>query len=227
MEPLRERFLLVLTASMAELAEFRFLRGEFEQGAARAYNEASQLCYKHPWGSSSDAFPEVLLPGLVGNLFELNGIALRHDGVRELAMQALAMGRELAFSGRFPSSRFLIVLAVVPVFLLSSFEASFFIVVVRIGRSSLAIHLALQAAKLFALIVQLLTKDGKVRFSLLGHDGDGRGAEVQATVPCPTGCFGFWKGCPPQPPGRSSDIPGHRLLWPGETRRSVARSGCI
>src|SRR5438309_11808233 len=60
---------------------------------------ASQLCYQHPWGAKAHASSILFLPRLVGNLFEDDGVAHAHDFMDQAAMQALAMGCELAFFG--------------------------------------------------------------------------------------------------------------------------------
>ncbi len=58
---------------------------------------ALQKCYKHPWGSQSNASPILLLPPLVGKLFENDGVAYGHDLMDLFAMQTLAVGSQLAF----------------------------------------------------------------------------------------------------------------------------------
>jgi hypothetical protein len=86
---------------MAELTQFGLPRGNFEQGAARACNGAFQECYKHPWGSQSNASPIRLLPCLVGKLFEDDGVAHGHDLMHHFAMQTLGVGSQLALFGGF------------------------------------------------------------------------------------------------------------------------------
>src|SRR5579864_2701634 len=100
---------------MTELAQFRRARGNFEQDAARACNGAFQEFYKHPWGSQSHASPILLLPRLVGKLFEDDGVAHGHDLMDLFAMQTLAVGSQLAFFGGLSASGLLVVSARFPV----------------------------------------------------------------------------------------------------------------
>src|SRR3989442_7275662 len=101
-KPLREGLFHRLAAAMTKLREFGAARGNFDQGAARACNGASQLCYQHPWGAKAHASSILFLPRLVGNRFEDAGVAHTHDFMDYAAMQALAMGCELAFFARLP-----------------------------------------------------------------------------------------------------------------------------
>jgi len=78
-KPLREGLFHRLAAAMTKLREFGAARGNFDQGAARACNGASQLCYQHPWGAKAHASSILFLPRLVGNLFEDDGVAHTHD----------------------------------------------------------------------------------------------------------------------------------------------------
>src|SRR6266571_3060663 len=154
MPALRKRLFEGLAAAVTELREFGRAGGNFEQGAARACNGASQYFNKHPWCSQSDASPILFLPGLVGNLFEDDGVAYRHDLVDLLPMQALAVSGQSAFFGRFSAAGFLVATAPLPMqppfppFLAALFlDAPHRVVVVGISRSPLSIHFALQATK--------------------------------------------------------------------------------
>ena len=60
---------------MTELAQFARPRGNFDQGAARPCNGASEHLYEHPWSPQAHALAVLLLPCLVGNLFEDDGVA--------------------------------------------------------------------------------------------------------------------------------------------------------
>ena len=84
------------------------------QGAARACNGASQLVDEHPWSSQSHAFSILFLPASIGELLGEDGVAHGHDLVGQTPMQALAMGRELALSGRLAAPAGLVALALLP-----------------------------------------------------------------------------------------------------------------
>src|SRR5260221_4727441 len=107
-----------LAAPVTELAEFGRACGNFNQGAARTCNGASQQLNEHPWCSESDASPVLFLPRLVGKFLDDDGVAYRHELMDLLPMQALAMSRQLAFFGGAPLSHLLVGLAAFPVQLL-------------------------------------------------------------------------------------------------------------
>src|SRR5260370_34211644 len=58
---LRQRFFTDTAAAMTELAQLGCARGNFDQGAARACNGASEHLYKHPWCAQSYALAILLL----------------------------------------------------------------------------------------------------------------------------------------------------------------------
>ena len=89
-----------LAAAMTELGEFGAARGDFEQGAARTCNGASQHLYEHPWGTESHTATKLFLPGTIGQFFSDNGVAHGHDLMDEAAMQTFAVGGEFALAGR-------------------------------------------------------------------------------------------------------------------------------
>ena len=86
MPALRQRFFHDTAAAMTELAQFGCSRGDFDQGAARPCNGASQHLYKHPWGSQSYALPILLLPRFVRDLFQNDRVADRDDLMHVVAM---------------------------------------------------------------------------------------------------------------------------------------------
>ena len=75
MPALGERLFATGGAAVTILREFGGACGNFEQGAARACNGASQPLDEHPWCSQSDASPVLFLPPLIGNLFQDDGVA--------------------------------------------------------------------------------------------------------------------------------------------------------
>jgi hypothetical protein len=79
MPALRQRFFHDTAATMTELAQFGGARGNFEQGAARACNGASEPLYKHPWGSQSYALAILLLPRFVRDLFHVVSTSRRKE----------------------------------------------------------------------------------------------------------------------------------------------------
>src|SRR5258708_23164609 len=191
MPTLRERLFHAFSAAMTELAQFGRSRGNLDQGAARACNGALQLLYKHPWCSKTHTFSILLLPRLIGNLFENDRVAHCDDLMDLFAMQALAVRGQLAFSFRFAPACLLVALARFPVQppLALLLETAFFIIVLRITRSPLPIHLPLQPADVLLIRSQFLTVDGKAGFCLSAGHSKRRGAEI-----------------------RSDAVAGHRLL---------------
>src|SRR6266446_3518775 len=75
---------------------------------------ALQVVYEHPWGTTSHASSVAFLPAFIRNLLGDDGVAHTHDLVGELAVQALAVGRKLALSGRFASLSGLVAPALLP-----------------------------------------------------------------------------------------------------------------
>src|SRR5260370_38833439 len=114
MQALQQQFLHDPAAAMTELAQFGGSRGNFDQGAARTCNGASEHLYKHPWCSQSYALAILPLPRFVRDLFQNDRVADRDDLMHVLAMQTPAMGGQLAFSGRLASARALVALARLP-----------------------------------------------------------------------------------------------------------------
>jgi hypothetical protein len=114
MKPLRERLFDAGSTAVTELAQFGLPRGNFEQGAARTCNGAFQECYKHPWGSQSNASPILLLPCPVGKLFEDDRVAHGHNLMHLLAVQTFAVGSQLALFGGFAAPDFLVGAAAFP-----------------------------------------------------------------------------------------------------------------
>ena len=92
MPALRERLFDVPAAAMTELREFGSARGNFEQGAARPCNGASEHLYKHPWCAQSHAPSILLLPRFIRKLFHDDRVAHGHDLMDLAPMQTLAMG---------------------------------------------------------------------------------------------------------------------------------------
>src|SRR5215469_6609240 len=150
---------------MTELREFRRARGNFEQAAARACNGALQECYKHAWASQSHASPILLLPRLVGKLFEDDSVAHGHDLVHFFAMQTLAVGSQLALFARLSASGLLVVAAHFPVQLLVAVlvDPTLLIVVVGVGCPSLPLHLPLEPTDFLLSGYQRFTEDLKAR----------------------------------------------------------------
>src|SRR5258708_19464616 len=146
---------------MTELAQFRRARGNFEQDAARACNGALQAFYKHPWGSQSNTAPILLLPRLVGELFEDDSVAHGHDLMDLFAVQALAVGSQLAFFRGLSAPGLLVVSARFPVELILALllDTTLLIVVVGIGCPSPPIHLALEPPALLLIPYQSFTND--------------------------------------------------------------------
>src|SRR5215472_10286007 len=99
---------------MAILRQLGTSRGDFVQGAARTYNGASEMVDEHPWGAKAHASAVAFLPAFVGNLLGDDRVASPHDLVRESAVQALAVGGQLALFGRFAAPDDLVAPALFP-----------------------------------------------------------------------------------------------------------------
>src|SRR3989442_2506379 len=115
-------------------------------------------------------------------------------------MQALAMGCELAFFARLASPGGQIATTRLPVqsLLAPLLGTTFFIVVLRIGSPSLAIHLPKQSTQFLLVGGQFLTEAFQSGFSLPWDDGDGRGTQICADDVGANGVLGFVIGYPLQ-----------------------------
>jgi hypothetical protein len=180
MQPLGERLFDAGSTAMTELREFGLPRGNFEQSAARACNGASQHANKQPWGTKTHAAPILLLPRLVGKLFENDSVAHGYDLMDLFAMQTLAVGSQLALFAGTPLPDFLVGAAAFPVQPLLAVlpNTAVFIVVVRVSRPALPLHLALEPADVLLIRGQLLTEQFQARFVFAGHQSNGGGSQV-------------------------------------------------
>src|SRR5712692_9576466 len=172
-------------APVTEMRQLGAVCGNLDQGAARPCNGASQPSYEHPWCPQAHTFAVLFLPGLVGNFFDNHGVAHGHDLMDLLAMQTLAMGGQLAFLFRLASPGLLIALFL---------DATFLIIVVGIGRSSLALHFAVQATKLLCIRFEFLTKLREGSLPFTRKQGDGRRPQVAPDDVLPNGVVGFGVG---------------------------------
>jgi hypothetical protein len=125
------------------------------------------VCYKHPWSTKPYTFAVLFLPRLVGDLFDDDGVAPRHELMDLTPVQALAVSGKSAFFGGLSASGLLVALAAVPVQLVLPllFDAPQRIIVVWIGRPPLPIHLALQPTKRLLISVQVFTEEREARFT--------------------------------------------------------------
>ena len=190
---LRKRLFERLAAPVTELTEFGCAGSNFNQGAARACNGASQQLNEHPWSAKSYTFAVLFLPRLVGEFLDNDGVAYRHELMDLLPMQALAMSRQLAFLAGLPASGFLVGLAAFPVQLLlaSLLDAPPLVVVVGIGGAPLSLHLALEPADVLLIRGQRFAEDLQARFGLLGDQRDGRRSQVGPDRVASDGVFGL------------------------------------
>jgi hypothetical protein len=158
MPALGQRLFDGLTAAMAKLRQFRAVGGNFVQGAARTCNGASQMVDEHPWRTKAHTFAVELLPAFIRKFLGENRVAYRDNLMRHPTMQALAVGRQLALFGRFAPSGGFIAAAALPggITLASLLGPSLLVIVLRVGHTSLPIHLALQPTQLLLLRSQLL-----------------------------------------------------------------------
>src|SRR5438034_1030688 len=100
----------------------------------------------------------------------------------EAPVQALAMCCELAFLFGLAPPGLLIALALLPQQLLLArfLDPPSVVVVVRISCPPLPIHLALQAADLLFIGLQLLAKNGQARLSFSWDQGNRGGTQVRS-----------------------------------------------
>ena len=159
MPPLRERLFPCLATAVTKLREFGLLRLHFDQGAARACNGAFQQLHEHPWGAKSNAATKLFLPCFIADFLNDDGVALAHDLMNLVAMQAFTVGSQLAFPNQLAASGPLVSATVLPpeAFLALFLDPSLFVIVLWIGRSPLPVHLALQAANLLLLPITLFS----------------------------------------------------------------------
>src|SRR5207237_7241916 len=120
------------------------------------------------------AFAVVLLPALIRKFFGENRVVYRDNLMRHPAMQALAVGRQLALFSRFAASGGFIGTAALPggTSLASLLGPSLLIIVLGIGRTSLPIHLALEPTKLLLRRRQSLGENPQTSWSLPGDDSN-------------------------------------------------------
>src|SRR5215469_8865560 len=130
---------------MAILTQFGFVGRDFDQGAASFCNYASQMRYKHPRCAQSDTATILFLPSLERGLFYVDLLAHFHDVMGQLAVQTLAMGCQFALCLSMVSAGLLIPFALFPreMFFALFLDTAFLIVVLRVIRTSLPLHLAL------------------------------------------------------------------------------------
>src|SRR5713101_8951869 len=114
MPTLRQRLFDRLAAAVTVLREPGCARRNFDQGAARACNGALQQLNEHPWGAKSNAATILFLPRFIVDFLHDDGLALAHDLVNLVAMQAFAMGSQLAFLLCFAASGPLVSATVLP-----------------------------------------------------------------------------------------------------------------
>ena len=142
----------------------------------------SQMVDEHPWGTQSHASAIAAMPAFVGNLFAEDGVAYGHDLMGEPPMQALPVGGQLAFFGRFAAPARLIATALLPSG--SAFLAlggpALFVVVLGIGGAPLPLHLGLQPADGPCIGTQLGAQRLEPGLGFPRHNGDAGGSQVQA-----------------------------------------------
>src|SRR5262245_58581813 len=104
----------------------------------------------------------------------------------QLAMQALALCRQLVFRVGHPTTCRLVSLAVMPG-LAARFAASPLVIVLRVVGPALAVQLALQASFRGYLGGDGGAEQAQPCLPLSGHDGNGGGTEVQSHRPLSSG----------------------------------------
>src|SRR5205807_6580472 len=105
-----------------------------------------------------------------------------HQVIDQLAVQALAMRRQLAFLGGMSAACRLIATAVVPVQATVAvlLDSAPLVVVVRVGGASLPLHFALQPALLADSWAQFLTELDQVGFPFTRHHRERRGPNIES-----------------------------------------------
>lgn len=110
----------------------------------------------------------------------MDALAHLHDLMGQLAMQALAVGSQLAFSVGMASPGRFVPLAFFPGQTPAFFDPTLLVVVFRIVGSALAIQLALQSSLCSRVGDDFLTERHEVGFALAWHDGQRLGANIEA-----------------------------------------------
>ena len=148
MPALSERFLGRRAATMTELRQFGAARGNFHQGAARACNGASEHFYEHPWCAKTHTAAPLLLPGAIRYFFGDDGVADGHNLMDQPPMQTFAVGGQFPLAGGFAAPGGQIPLAVLPgeVLLLAFLDAPTLVIIGRVVRAALPLHLPLEMA---------------------------------------------------------------------------------
>jgi len=152
---------------------------------------ASEVLYKHPWGTKTHALAVQFLPTLVGNLFGDDRVAHRDDLVDLAPMQTLAVGGAFALLGRFAAARFLVAAACPPVELLLALllDATLLIIVLGVGCAKLSLHLPLQAAQFPFVTCQFLAEERKAGVPCAGNERDGGWTQIRANDVAPHRMF--------------------------------------
>ena len=136
--------------------------------------------YKQPWCAQSDASTILLLPCFERGCFDVDRGAHLRDAMRQMPMQALAVGGQFALGVRMLSSGRLVSLALFPVQALPLFHTSLFVVVVGIIGASLPVHFALQSPFFPGIGRQLLAERDQIGCALSWHNRQRRRANIQA-----------------------------------------------
>jgi hypothetical protein len=152
--------------------------------------------YKHPWGAKTHALAILLLPRSVRNLFEHDGVAHRDDLMDLFAVQALALGCQLAFFLREAMAGALVALALFPVQppLALLLDATLAVVVVRVGRAPLPIQLPVQSTNVLLIGGQLLTEHRQARLACAGYQRNAGGSQICSDRIGPHGVPGLVMG---------------------------------
>jgi hypothetical protein len=137
---------------------------------------ALEHLYEHPWCAKAHTLPKLLRPRPIGEFFSDDGVPDSHDLMDEATMQTLAMGREFPLARGLTSPDGEIPLAVFPVeaLLPALLDASFFIVVLRIVRTPLPVHLTLKTADRLGIRSEFSTEQPQA-WSALARDNGNRG----------------------------------------------------
>src|SRR5436190_13052653 len=125
----------------------------------------------------------LFLPGFVGKLFGLDGIAAAHNLMHQLSMQALAMGSEFALGRCETATGGLVSSAVFPA-KATLLDTPFLVIVLRVVGASLAVELPLEATFLVLVGLEFVTEGEQPSIALVWHYGNGGRPKVKTNGGC-------------------------------------------
>ena len=165
-------------STVTRLGQLRAPGVDLHHPAASTRSQTAEGRDKQPRCAQAYRAPVAALPGSVGEVFQMKGIAQGYDLMGELSLAALARGRELPMEFAPQDLHLALAFGHLPAFL-AWFDAATFIVVVRVIGPPLPVELPLQPPKRSGIGGHHGAERLQARF-LLSHHGDGGRAQIQS-----------------------------------------------